>query len=275
MTENRKPSFASTYRPTGAVPPAPARPPPGARETAAGGVRPGGTRPPAPPPADAKAATTISHTTLPPRQHIRCFECGYEFNLTGRMTSTYCPKCKTALDLAGYTIDSDCSENLKTLGTICITSRATISSARMLATDIDLAGKVVTSTLQAFGRLILHAGADFMRKDVKSTDLRVEAGAELSLGGFAVYRNVDVAGVLKANLFATGLVSVHATGALIGDVCGGHLAVKDGGILQGHIRISPDGWEKATQKLEEITSSPPAELFKERVSVTALPAPEA
>jgi cytoskeletal protein CcmA (bactofilin family) len=268
LTEPRKPSFASTYRPGGAGAPPPAR------ETAAGVVRPGTSRPPAPPPAEAKSVTTISHTTLPPRQHIRCFECGYEFNLTGRMHSTYCPKCKTSLDLAGYTIDSDCSDNLKTLGTIRITPRATITSARMLATEIDLAGKVVTSNLQAFGQLILHGGAEFMRKDVTSADLRLEAGGELALGGFAVYRNVDVAGVFRANLYATGRITIRSTGAVFGKVCGGHLVVEDGAALVGDIRINPDGWEQAQKKQDEfLTSSPPAELFKEHIAVGVLPAP--
>ena len=53
-----------------------------------------------------------ARTTLPTKQHIRCYECTYEFDLTGRMGTTHCPKCRASLDLAGYTIDAECHETL-------------------------------------------------------------------------------------------------------------------------------------------------------------------
>jgi len=76
---------------------------------------------------------TISRTTLPTKRHIRCYDCAYEFNLTGRMGNTYCPKCRASLDLAGYTIDAECRETLKTLGNIKITPHGIVTSAQLLA----------------------------------------------------------------------------------------------------------------------------------------------
>ena len=77
------------------------------------------------------------------------------------MGSTHCPKCRTSLDLAGYTIDAECRETLKTLGKIKITPRGVVTSAQLLGTDVDLAGKVTNSSVEAFRELILFPGADF------------------------------------------------------------------------------------------------------------------
>ena len=76
-------------------------------------TRPASATPPGAP--GATNAASPARTTLPTKQHIRCYECSYEFDLTGRMGTTHCPKCRAALDLAGYTIDAECRETLKTL----------------------------------------------------------------------------------------------------------------------------------------------------------------
>ena len=187
-------------------------------------AQPAGNRPAASgqPPSPAQSAATVGHTALPPRQHIRCFECGYEFNLTGRQHSTYCPKCRTTLDLAGYTIDAECRETLKTLGKIRVTPRGSVSSATLMATDMDLQGKVSACNVTVFRLLTVFPGASFVRHEIKTVDLRIEPGTGFSLRKESAFRNVDLAGTLSTNLYSTGVVTLRSTSEFKGEIHGAH-----------------------------------------------------
>lgn len=214
-------------------------------------------------------------TTLPPRQHIRCFECGYEFDLTGRMNSTHCPKCRTTLDLAGYVIDAPSSDTLKTLGTIRITERGVVTGAHLLATDIDLAGRIKDSLAQAFRYLIVRPGADFIRKEVVSPDLKIEAHAEVRFRDEAAYRNVELWGTLRTRLFASGTVIIHAGAVFEGALTTGHLVVEDGARVQAEMNVGPDGLKEAERRFKELRENPPLSFAAERIVVPAvLTAPE-
>lgn len=223
--------------------------------------------------APSTSSASPAKTTLPPRQHIRCFECGYEFNLTGRMTSTYCPKCRTTLDLAGYTIDAATSETLKTLGTIRITRRGAVSGAHLLATTIDLSGRIKDSLAQAFDALIIRPGADFVRKEIVSSDLYLDVGAEVKLNGEAAYRNVEILGRLSTDLFATGTVTIRAGAIFRGSITGGHLIVEDGAAVQATLNVCEDGLEKAKQRFADLRENPPFAWAAERVVVAVPPEP--
>jgi len=282
LDQPRKPKFRSTYSPGGGgggASPSP-QPKPTGEVRDRSGASPGSAGPPGPkqPPIDRppkkESAVAPSRTTMPPRQHIRCFECGYEFNLTGRMHSTYCPKCRTTLDLAGYTIDSDCDEPLKTLGTIRITKRGVVSSSRMVATNIELLGKIKNTPSQAFESLILYPGAQFTRKDVKSADLRIESGAEVTFKNAVIYRNIDIAGTLRGTVYATGLVTLRSSGVFEGTINGRHLSVEEGGLLLGEMNISEDGLKQAEEKREEYKENPPNAYEREKVKVPELPDPD-
>ena len=235
-------------------------------------AQPAGGRPAAPgqPPQPAQGATTMGHTALPPRQHIRCFECGYEFNLTGRQHSTYCPKCRTTLDLAGYTIDAECRETLKTLGKIRITPRGSVSSATLMATDLDLQGTIAGCNVTVFRQLTVFPGADFIRHEVKTADLRIEPGAELAMRKESAFRNVDLAGKLKANIYATGSVTLRATSTFNGEIHGAHLVVEEGAVLQGSFDIRPEALAEA-EKVQKRLAAAPTPADPERILVPALP----
>jgi hypothetical protein len=214
------------------------------------------------------AVPAPARTTLPTKQHIRCYECAYEFDLTGRMGTTHCPKCRASLDLAGYTIDAECGETLKTLGKIKITPRGIVNSAQLLGTDVDLAGKVTNSSVEASRELILFPGAEFTRGNFKAVDLKLEAGGETIFRNPALYRNVDVIGTLTAPLYATGLVTIRASARFTGSICGGRLVVEDGATIDADANVSPEGLAEAEKMKEQMANLQPG--ANERVVVTAI-----
>lgn len=230
-------------------------------------TRPGTSTPPR------SSEATISRTTLPTKRHIRCYDCAYEFNLTGRMGSTHCPKCRVSLDLAGYTIDTECRETLKTLGNIKITSHGIVTSAQLLGTDVDLAGKVTNSSIEALRELILFPGADFTRGDIKAVDLKIEAGGKATFHNPALYRNVEVIGTFIAPLYATGLITIRTGATFAGLIRGGRLIVEDGATFVADTNISAEGLAEARKMNEQMATFQPGVSERVLVTVATQPAP--
>ncbi|MFH0953758.1 MAG: polymer-forming cytoskeletal protein [Verrucomicrobiota bacterium] len=171
--------------------------------------------------------------------------------MPGSAETTSCTRCQTALDLLDHTIDAECRESLRTVGVIRVTRSGIVSSARLMATDIELAGKVVDSKLQVLRQLRIGPGADFVRGQVQAVDLRVEAGADVRLRNDAFYRNVEVLGRLDATLYATGTVAVRPGGCLAGTVYASRLVVDEGAGLMARPVVGPESWAETEKKMRE------------------------
>lgn len=189
------------------------------------------------------------------------------------MDRAECPKCRTKLGLADHTVDGECRESLRTLGTIRVTREGVVQSTRLMATDIDLAGKVVNSSLQALRRLVLRAGADFMTGEVHAVDLCVEADADMRVRGELLFREVDVRGTIDAALFASGTVTVRPGGCVKGALYASRLAVEDGGDVLARLTIGPDSWSPIEKKMKEKFSRTGGSADSEHVVVKPRAAP--
>jgi len=218
------------------------------------------------------ATAAVSTTAQPTSQQIRCLDCGYEYRLNGRMPKTNCPKCRAALDLAGFTIAGECHDELRTLGNIRITTGSVVTGARLVATDIILAGRVASSSVEAFRQLVVQAGAEFLRREIRAADLRIDPGAEIGLAGPVVYRHIEILGRVRANLYCTGMLIVRAGGLLVGDAHSAHIMVEDGAGIVGSLRISPEGGDEA-RKASDLLGDSPAGWGDEQVRVTGYEVP--
>jgi cytoskeletal protein CcmA (bactofilin family) len=189
-------------------------------------------------PADLKTlGAAISHTAVPARQLIECYECGYKFQLHGRAESTNCSKCRAVLDLTDHTIAGKWTKSFKTAGTIRLAETGVLESGDLVANDIILAGTIEAGTVRAMRRLELHPGARFSEHNLSAPDLLVATGAALVFLEPARYRNVEIAGNLRATMEVTGVVRICATGCFEGHLTAGHLLVEDGGGLRASLRI--------------------------------------
>ena len=187
--------------------------------------------PSSPKPERAEPVRHISRTVQPTKRPLRCYECGYEFQITGRIEKTYCPKCRASLELTDHTIESDWSQDLKTAGTIHILPAGVIKGGCIIGHDIILEGKVEGGRAEAFGTLEVRPGAVFSEEQVKSRHLRVAQGVELSFQQKRVQHNVEVLGLLSAEMEVTGRLEIRAGGHLMGRVQSKHLMVEEGGGL--------------------------------------------
>jgi cytoskeletal protein CcmA (bactofilin family) len=183
------------------------------------------------------SAARIGRTVMPTRHEIVCYECDYQFKLAGKAKESVCPKCRTLLVLTDHEIEGEWRTSVKTGGTIRLAPGAVLKTGELIGTDVVIEGRIEGGLVRAFRWLEFGKGASFREESVSGPDLRVAAGGKIALKGQARYRNVEVAGELKAALHASGLITVLPGGLLRGEVHAAHLAVRDGGGLKASLRI--------------------------------------
>jgi cytoskeletal protein CcmA (bactofilin family) len=186
-----------------------------------------------------KPGVRVASTAVPVKHLIECYECSYKFQMHGRATSTHCPKCRALLDLTDHEIDTEWEETIKTAGMIRLTPTGVLKSGDLIGADVIVEGIIEGGRVRALHMLELGAGAIFSEKVISAPNLRIGPGAEFKFKQGAKYRNVEVCGTLRANLEASGVVTVKAGGLLEGEVHAVHLVVEDGGGLKADVRIAP------------------------------------
>ncbi|MCZ7591075.1 MAG: polymer-forming cytoskeletal protein [Kiritimatiellae bacterium] len=184
-------------------------------------------------------AARIGHTAMPTKNEVLCYECGYEFKVTGRTQTLRCPKCRCTLDQTEYTIDSEWTEPIRTVATIRITSEGVLKSGTLVAKDVIIAGKVEGGSVKANRRLEILPGAKFDQDLLSGQDLKVALGAKCVFRGKRVFRQIEVAGELKGHFETTGLITVKPGGHLKGRIQSAHLVVEEGGGLTAELEIEP------------------------------------
>lgn len=184
-----------------------------------------------------KLGAQVRQGAVPSKQLIECYECGYRFQLHGRVPKTNCNKCRATLDLSDHTIENRWTGALKTAGTVRVTADGVVEAGSIIAYDFILEGKVEAGLVKAMRKLELRPGARFSEHNLKAPDLVITPGASIAFLEPAEYRDVEIAGTLRANLHASGMVIIHTGGLLEGEIHGGHLIVEDGGGLRGMLEI--------------------------------------
>ena len=111
--------------------------------------------------------------------------------------------------------------------------------SRKAVTEDSLHRGVRPKSREALRVMELGAGAIFSEKAVSAPDLRIAPGADFKFKQEIKYRNVEISGLLRARLTATGVVTVKPGGLLEGEVSTEHLVVEDGGGLKAKVKIGP------------------------------------
>jgi cytoskeletal protein CcmA (bactofilin family) len=186
-----------------------------------------------------KPGARVARTAVPVKHQIDCYECGYKFQVHGRVTNTHCPKCRALLDLSDHVIDTEWVDTIKTAGTIRLTPTGILKNGDLIGADVILEGIIEGGRARALRTLELGAGAIFSERAVSGPDLRIASGADFKFKQEAKYHNVEVHGTFRARLEATGVVTIKPGGLLEGEVHTEHLVVEDGGGLNADLRIGP------------------------------------
>jgi cytoskeletal protein CcmA (bactofilin family) len=194
----------------------------------------GGQQPPGEPP---KLGSFVGRTVMPVKRVIECYECGYKFQLHGKAATTNCSKCRAILDLTDHVIDSRWAAPFKTAGVIHLTPTGVLQSGDLIANDLVLEGTIEAGTVRLLHKLEIRPGARFSEQNIQAPELVIAPGATIAFIDPAEYRDVEIFGALRANLTATGTVTIHAGGSFEGQLQTAHLIVEDGGGLVAEIQV--------------------------------------
>ena len=193
-----------------------------------------------PPPALPKDSPHIVKTIQPTKRTIRCFKCGYEFQLSGTTKTIYCSKCREKIDLGDYVIDRPWSEEIKTGGSVIVRPTGRLENVRIWAGNVILEGEMDEhSSIECSQWLELGGQAQPHARQLTMRNLRVAAGVSMAFKYKLQVHHLELLGTLEADVEAAGLVSIRAGGHLKGTVRGAHLQVEEGGGLSARVFIWP------------------------------------
>ncbi len=186
-----------------------------------------------------KVASHIGHTALPPKHKLVCFECSYKFEITGKIESIDCPRCRVSISLRDVVVDGEWSEDIKTGGTVTITASGVIKDCEVIAKDVMFSGKLAGGSINAYRRLILNPGGAYDPEWIETKSLKISEGAELELKDCEFFHELDIHGSLyAADLTVETLLKVRCTGSLSGKVKSRRLVFEEGGGLLAEVDIS-------------------------------------
>ncbi len=196
---------------------------------------------PAKPPDYRELGANVARTVVPGKHIVECYECGYTFQLHGRAKQINCSKCRLILNLEDQVIEGKWNQDLKTAGRIRIGPTAIIQKGTIIGQDIALEGTVEGGTIRAMRRLEIGPEAVFPEKAISACDLTIAPGATVRFKKPARYREVKIGGRLRADLTASGVVTIHPLGLLEGTFSGNHLVVEEGGGLKAKVAVGETG----------------------------------
>jgi cytoskeletal protein CcmA (bactofilin family) len=184
-----------------------------------------------------RLASRIGHTVIPDKHEIVCYECGYKFVFQGRLRDTFCPKCKTELEVQDHAIDGEWSGKIRTIGTVEIKPEAVLKEAEITARNLVLYGNAKDATIRVQGRLEVHKGAQFDMARIRINDLVIKPGGRFTLTRRIVCRNLEIEGALTATVYTEGTAVIRDGGFLKGELHGPSLILEAGGRLKAKIAV--------------------------------------
>ncbi len=191
----------------------------------------------------------VKHTALPDRHPIFCYECRYEFVLTGLLRRTICPRCRTELDAETVIVDHPfVGARLRTIGHVHVRSGVVLEGVTVTAGTLLVEGDVRRSRIHCRA-LHVGPGGQIDPAQVACVNLVVRESAVFRPQTPVRCETVELRGTLEGHVLAE-RVWIRAGGTAVGHVHTAHLVVEEGGGLRASIRATPNGWALDTAQAE-------------------------
>lgn len=200
------------------------------------------------------------------KQHnstIECFECKAKQEVSSAASSTICPACSAHIDLKDYKITTSFSRTIRTHGEVHLTAKGDLSSSTVICRTALIEGKL-RGSLSCSGA----ATIDFIGKipgRLNASHVLVERRAEVQFFRRVHVKSIEIRGRMTGEIVAEGVVVIHKTGSLDGDVTARSISVEKGGMFSGQLVI---GQQKLTQG--ELLPEPSAEASKPEEAIPLL-----
>jgi cytoskeletal protein CcmA (bactofilin family) len=172
------------------------------------------------------------------RQHneqIECFECKAKQDVSSAARSTICPACSAHIDLQDYKITTSFSRSIRTHGEVHIMPKGDLSSNTVICRSALIEGKL-RGSLHCSGAATINFSGKIPGRLIAS-HVVVERKAEVQFFRRVRVKSIEIRGHMSGEVIAEGVVVIHKTGSLDGDVTARAISVEKGGMFSGQLVI--------------------------------------
>ena len=176
-------------------------------------------------------------STKPKSRVAQCFECNSAHEVSSTSTSTTCKACGAYIDLQDYKISGSFSRNIKTRGTVYLSTKGDLSSSKVICDHATIHGKM-RGNLHCTGRVTVRVQGR-LYGTVEAGELLVEKGSEVVFSRPIRTETAEIYGHMSGQIVCGTHVTIYKTGLLDGAVEAAGFTVEKGGCYQGELTISP------------------------------------
>ena len=198
---------------------------------------------------------------------IECFECKAKQEVSSAASSTICPACSAHIDLQDYKITTSFSRTIRTHGEVHLTAKGDLSSNTVICRTALIEGKL-RGSLHCSGAATINFSGKIPGR-LTASHVIVDRKAEVQFFRRLRVKSVEIRGHMTGEVIAEGVVVIHKTGSLDGDVTARAISVEKGGMFTGQLVI---GKKELTQG-ELLPAAPTSESAKETPAAVVLSPP--
>ena len=187
---------------------------------------------------------------------VECFDCKRKQEVSGAASSTNCPACSAHIDLRDYKITTAFSRAIKTRGAVHLTAKGELSSTTVTCTSALIEGKLRGNLECVDTATINYSGKIGGR--LKARLVILERRSEVQFFRRVRVGSIEIKGRMVGEVIAEGVVNIHKTGSLDGNVTAKGISVEKGGNFSGQLVIG----QAALTQGELLPTSAPAAVKK-------------
>jgi cytoskeletal protein CcmA (bactofilin family) len=175
------------------------------------------------------------------QQHwvVECFECKAKQEISSAASSSICPACSAHIDLKDYKITTSFSRTIRTHGEVHIAARGDLSSSTVICRSALIEGRL-RGNLHCSGVATLNFCGKIPGR-LTANHLLVERKADVQFFRRVRVKTIEIRGRMVGEIIAAGVVVIHKSGCLDGDVTARAISVEKGGIFSGELVIGQQG----------------------------------
>ena len=166
---------------------------------------------------------------------IECFECKAKQEVSSAASSTICPACSAHIDLQDYKITTSFSRTIRTHGEVHLTAKGDLSSNTVICRTALIEGKL-RGNLHCSGAATINFSGKIPGR-LTASHVVVERKADVHFFRRLNVKSIEIRGRMTGEVIAEGVVVIHKTGCLDGDVTARAISVEKGGMFSGQLVI--------------------------------------
>lgn len=175
-----------------------------------------------------------------PQKAVICFQCGLISLVPQGAFSTKCRHCSAYINLDNVILHKKSHKTLiQTRGDVTVKSGTDFKGINIHSHNLTLGGKI-SGNFECSGTCLIKEN-QHITGTVRVHSLVIEKNVSATFAKTVETANASISGTFNGFLEASGTVTIHKTGKILGDVKAPKLIIENGGTHFGHyLKYSPE-----------------------------------